>query len=655
MLCLLAAAGMAAALPAHAEPNPTAPPGIDANVQVVEQATGITRQIPRDGRLPVAPGEVLRVMLDRGDVVAVARAGQDLELTLKDGRKLVFEGDYAVDGAGKHAEVALQDEDGLLWWIRGEETGAFAYAEITSLAQVNVAPRVAADRGAGVHAARGIGGPIAEDASGGGAQAMSGANAAPADGLPQQAPLAQTAKAAVATGAKAKPAKAPPRVSGSALQEALPPPTDLGGMTITAKRPPGYVEAIGAQLDWLKAVRIAAGRYPTIAAAVASLRQQGDLVDAARAGYRPRLTAEVSNGNQGDNYGNGQVATLGFTQTLWDFGKTGSAVAQARAGQQRGQAGVLQAIDDVVQSTVAALIEVHREQQLEQVVQAQIAALQKVLDITEMRAQAGAATRSDPIQARSRVQAAQAHLLDVESQLKQWRSRLVTFTGPAVPETVADAPQATFARDADATDTDRLAAVLGAKAQRAQAEAALKNARASRWPTLELDASQNKRLGPAGNRYERIYGRDTYTSVLVALRGSLYQGGAASAQARASASALAAADAQVDTARLQAQDDLSRYRKQVRGLQGRIEVLQQRVDSITETRELYWDQYLSLGTRNVLDLLNAEQEIGQASEDLENARHDLLAAQLGQIVSAGLARDAFGLDGNTVQGVEIAP
>ncbi len=651
---------MATVVPVHAQGNPAASSSkTSANVQAVEQATGAVKQIPRGGRLPVAPGDVLKVMLDRGDVVAVERVGRDLVLTLKDGSTLAFQGKYDVDGAGKHAEVALQDDDGILWWIRGEETGAFTYAEITSLAEVSTTPpppppvtttESVATRGASTKATNGSGGPVAGDSAGGNGGVLASVSV---DVPPQDAPPARTGNAEAATGDKAKPGKALPHVSGSELLKALP-PTDIGGMTITARRPPGYVEQVGAQLEWLKAVRIAAGRYPTIRSAIAGLQQQGDLVDVARAGYMPRLTAEVTDGNQGDNYGSGQVATVGFTQTLWDFGKTGSAIAQARAGQQRGQAGVLQAVDEVVQGTVAALIEVHRDQQLERVAQAQIEALQKVLDITELRAQAGAATRSDPIQALSRVQAAQAHLLDIESQLKQWRSRLVTFTGPAVPEAVADAPQAAFARDADALEVDNLPAVLDAKAQRAQAEAALKNARASRWPTLEFDANQNKRLGPAGNRYERIYGKDTYASVLVALRGSLYQGGAASAQARASASALAAADAQVEAARLQAQDELSRYRKQVRGLQGRIDLLQQRVDSIIETRELYWDQYLSLGTRNVLDLLNAEQEIGQASEDLENARHDLLAAQLGQIVSAGLARDAFGLNGNAVQGVEIS-
>ncbi|WP_162374847.1 TolC family protein [Pseudoxanthomonas sangjuensis] len=425
-----------------------------------------------------------------------------------------------------------------------------------------------------------------------------------------------------------------------------------------SSRPPGYVASTpsGAELDWNEAVGIAVNRYPTVAAALATLGQQGEMVDVARAGYKPRVQAGVTSGGQGE-YGNGQVATLGLSQMLYDFGKTSSAVARERAGVRREQAAVLQAIDDVVDKTAQALIEVHRYQALQRTSQALIDALRKVREITEMRAEAGAATRSDPIQARARMEAAQARALEVDAQLRQWRSRLQTYVGPAAARAVADAPagMSDAAQEAGERDLWRVPAVLVAAAERDQAEAELDNARAQRYPTVSLEATANQRMGRAGNRYEQIYGKSSYGAAFISVGGALYQGGAAAARSRASAGALAAAEARLDAERLAASDNLRFHRERMDGLNGRIVVLEQRLQSIAETRELYWDQYLSLGTRNVLDLLNAEQEIGQAQEDLANARHDLWNAQLGYLVAAGRARAAFGLDNSRVQGMEILP
>lgn len=434
----------------------------------------------------------------------------------------------------------------------------------------------------------------------------------------------------------------------------------VAGERATRARAPGAEAPTGNAnaLDWREAVAIAVNRYPTITSAAGLLARQGDLVDVARAGYRPKVKAGVTSGEQGE-YGTGEVATLGVAQMLYDFGKTRSAVDRERAGVRREQAAVLQTVDEVVAQTARALIEVHRYQVLQQSALARIEALRKVQDITELRAAAGAATRSDPVQARARVEAAQAHLSEMASQLQQWRSRLMTYLGPsALPSQVQDAPEGLFDAGDSAVGDDQLRrqpVVLVAEAERAMAEAEMRGARAARYPTISFEANANKRMGPAGNRYEQIYGKDTYSSAFVSVNSSLYQGGALTAQSRASANALLAADANVEAARLSALDQLRASRERVDGLEGRLGMLEGRVRSITETRELYWDQYLSLGTRNVLDLLNAEQEISQSIEDLANARHDLLSAQLEWLVASGQARAAFGLDNMQVQGVEVLP
>ncbi|WP_165971135.1 TolC family protein [Luteimonas terrae] len=397
-------------------------------------------------------------------------------------------------------------------------------------------------------------------------------------------------------------------------------------------------------LDWAATVRNAVARYPAIAGARASIAQQSSLVDAARAGYLPRVQAEVTSGQQGE-FGTGQVASIGLSQMLYDFGKTRSAVARERAAERREQAELLVAIDGVIEQTCQALIEIHRYDSLLDALGDQMAALARVEEITRLRAEAGAATRSDPLQARARMEAVEAKRAASRAQIDQWRSRLESYVGAEdAARPVSAGPGDVLSRAPGSVDVDDLPTLQAARATRAEAEALLRNARARRYPTISLEANANHRLGTAGDRYEDLYGRRTYNNALVAVRSDLYQGGAVTAQARASASALEVADELLRTERLLALDTLRSQRRVRDGLLERISLFEQRVGSIVETRELYWDQYLTLGTRNVLDLLNAEQEIGQSTEDLVNARHDLWRAQLDLLLASGSARAAFGLD-----------
>ena len=431
-----------------------------------------------------------------------------------------------------------------------------------------------------------------------------------------------------------------------ALAQPRPPDAGLALGPAALAAPPGMpTRHDDAQaLDWPATVRSAVARYPAIAGARASIAQQASLVDAARAGYLPRVQAEVTSGQQGE-FGAGQVASVGLSQMLYDFGKTRSAVARERAAERREQAELLVAIDGVIEQTCQALIEIHRYEALLEALGEQMTALARVEEITRLRAEAGAATRSDPLQARARMEAVEAKRAASRAQIDQWRSGLESYVGAEdAARPVSAGPGDVLSRASEAVDVDDLPALQVARATQSEAEALLRNARARRYPTISLEANANHRLGTAGDRYEDLYGRRTYNNALVAVRSDLYQGGAVAAQARASASALEVAGELLRTERLLALDTL-RSRRRVRdGLVERIGLFEQRVGSIVETRELYWDQYLTLGTRNVLDLLNAEQEIGQSTEDLVNARHDLWRAQLDLLLASGGARAAFGLD-----------
>lgn len=402
----------------------------------------------------------------------------------------------------------------------------------------------------------------------------------------------------------------------------------------------GQRPALAAGVSWVEALQAAVDGFPVVAAARAGLARQESLVQVARAEFLPRVQSEITTGQQGE-FGTGQVATLGLSQLLYDFGKAGSALERERAGVRVEEAAVLAAVDDVLVETAHALIDVHRYARVLEVYAEQSQALARVHEITRLRAQAGATSRSDPLQAQARIEALLGRVIAARSQLRVARQRLAMLTGLDADADVHAPPEMVLVRAVNDVHVEQLPRVRMAYEARNQAQAGLRNARAQRYPTIALEANANRRMGQAGSRYEQIYGRSTYSTAFVTMRSSLYQGGAVSAQARASASALDAADAQLAAERLMAQEAIARHREEVMGYAQQMDSARARFESMRETRRLYWDQYLSLGTRTALDLLNAEQEVGQSREDVENIQSDLWRAQVDHLAAAGALRDAF--------------
>lgn len=474
-------------------------------------------------------------------------------------------------------------------------------------------------------------------------------------------PLLLCAQLAVATGATAQ--SVPAWNNAHSVMGLLEPPTlratdpvgaagvarALGAASGADTRSNPRAALSGSELDLLQAVRAAVGWQPVVAAAVAQLRQQGSVVEQMRAGYMPALSAGVNTGRQSAT-ARGTSFTLAASQMLYDFGKVGSQVSEAEAGVRRAQAEVLRQIDTVATQTALAFVELSRYQALAAIAEEQLAALRDVARVTDLRARLGASTRVDPVQARARVEAAQVYAQQLQTQTRQWRSRLKTLLGAEVPPRAAAMP-AERLEAALNVPAERLLwpSVLVAEAERQALEARLAGTRAARLPTLSLEASLS-RLGSGASN-----GRSTDHGVFFKLNSGVFQGGALQAQEEAALLGVQAAQARVEVARTEVQDRMAHLKEQIDGLTELQAPLSARQRSITDTRVLYREQYLSLGTRSALDLLNAEQEIAQAAFDVVQNRHDAWVAQINFIDASGQARAVYGLDHSNVHGLEVSP
>ena len=422
------------------------------------------------------------------------------------------------------------------------------------------------------------------------------------------------------------------------------------GMAQTAGAAGGIGNGPGAvEMSLPAAVRAAVDWHPRIRTAAGQVAQAGEGIAAARAGYYPQVRAGV--GTRVSNrdiapYDSRSLHTASVTvsQMLYDFGKVSGTVNQAEAGVATAQAQALLSVDEVARETALAWVELHRQQVLERIAGEQIKGVQALADLVNERERKGASSRSDVAQARSRVEASRAQLLSTQAQAVRWRAQLMYLTGARAPVAIVGEPPVPLAEACQggiSAQAFNPPAVRVAEAMRDAAKADLRVADANLLPTLSLDGSAGRGL----NARSRLPGENgVSTSVSLNFSAPLYEGGGNQARQRAAAHAVAAAESAVAQAQLVAQQSLQDAQAQSQGHAARLPVLAARIDSIRTTRDLYRQQYLQLGTRSLLDLLNAEQEYHTARFEQAEGMQELYRLGVECLYQTDRLRSTFAID-----------
>lgn len=385
---------------------------------------------------------------------------------------------------------------------------------------------------------------------------------------------------------------------------------------------------------------------PLLRGAEAAVIQAQTLTDAARAGYYPQLSAGVGYGNRVQNRSS-QTLTVGVSQMLYDFGKTGAGVAVAGAQASQAQFDLEQQTDAVAQATAEAAVRVHLQQQLVRIAEERVGAVALVQDLARDRATAGLSSQVDAIQAQARLEAARAEQWQALAQLDQARELLRAFLDQRLPPNIADLPEPlqAYARlDLD-RGIDDVPALRVARAELAAATAGLKQARAQAWPTLQIDASVERDIsGRADYRAGEEGDVRWLANVSWATQGNLIR-----QRIRSALYAQQQAAWKVNSAELSVGSARNAIAALLKGDQKRLGELDTRRNSITQVRELYREQY-KLGTRSILDTLNAEQEFYQAEADLETVRHEYWLRLVGYVGATGQTVAFYGLDARSPGG-----
>ena len=365
---------------------------------------------------------------------------------------------------------------------------------------------------------------------------------------------------------------------------------------------------------------------PTLAAERAQLRVTDENLPQALALRRPTVTGQ---GDVGEEYvdtnkqGSGSLTprdlSVGVTQPLWTGGRADAAISQAEYLVRAERANLLNTEETVLLQAATAHLDVVRDQTLLDLANNNVKVLEKSRDEAKAQLAAGVATKTDLAQAEARLAQGIADQRRNEANLINSRANYLQVVGdmPGTlqpPPAVANLPSSEDAALKQATVNNPQ--VITAQANEQAARAGIDVADAQLMPTLgvsgQLAHQDDQQLGGL---------RTDSAQVLLTLTVPFYQGGGEYSKIRAAKESYGASQNQIEAAlrvatlnATQAWQNLEAARANILSFQSQIEANTIAYSGVVEEQRV--------GTRTLLDVLNAQQELFTSQSNLATAQHD---------------------------------
>lgn len=404
---------------------------------------------------------------------------------------------------------------------------------------------------------------------------------------------------------------------------------------------------------------------PTLTGARASLRANDENVPIQKAAGRPSAQAS---GSFTESILKPTIAFTAPQRTvnaqaqlnvpIYSGGAVRNAVTGAKRRVDAGRASLRGTEASVFSQVVGAYMDVIRDSAIVSLNRANVGVLDVNLQATNDRFEVGDLTRTDIAQSQSRLALARSDLQTAEANLIRSRENYIALVGaapdnletppplPGLPESPDMAVQVAVADNPD---------ILAAKKQREAAVYDVRAARAAAKPTLSVvtqggytnfldtnfsfDNSGNPFLGPQINKS---------ASASVQLNVPLYQGGRPAAQVRQEQ----ALESQAIEREIEAERSvISQVRASYASWQASLQTIvssQAAVDATLLSLEGVRAEN-SVGSRTILDILNAEQEALNARVQLVSARRNAYVAGFSLLAAMGHAEaDDLNLGGGAL-------
>lgn len=337
---------------------------------------------------------------------------------------------------------------------------------------------------------------------------------------------------------------------------------------------------------------------------------------------------------------------------IYQGGAVRNAVKAAKLRVESGQANLRATEASIFSQVVAAYMDVIRDSAIVELNQKTAAVLRTNLEATSDRFEIGDLTRTDVAQSEARLALAESRLRGAEAQLINSRETYIRLVGdapidlqpppplPGLPESVDESVQIALNHNPDI-----ISASLNIDASRADVGAA----KAERAPKFSASVSggYNNYLNSQDNS-PNIGQSDTSAVAGVSMTVPLFTGGRSSAQVRQAQSRSSQAMEQyIEVERgviAQTRGAYAAWQANRRVIMANEQAVRANALSLEGVRAEN-----SVGTRTILEILNAEQEYLNAQVDLVAAERDAYVAAFTLLAAMGKgeARD-LGLDGGTL-------
>lgn len=390
---------------------------------------------------------------------------------------------------------------------------------------------------------------------------------------------------------------------------------------------------------------------PQLEADRARQRAQDDDVSRAWGGFRPQI---VVSGQFGRAHDGVEIPEQTFTgpevvhehltrrpdeeaiqvkQEIWDGGRTFSDVTHSKWAVANGRAILTSTEQTVLGGVVQSYYDLYRDQKILEIQKEFVRSLEDEKKAATARYGVKDVTRTDVAQSEARLARGLADLRQFEGNLETSRSAFILASG-LVPATLTDPPPLPVillpkTLDEALTEVERnpdlQAAVFAEKA----AEADITTAESGLMPDLSLVA-----LGTHNAHTDYTGTQITTGELMLEVTVPIYDGGISSARTRIAKHTFGQRRLTTDLQRIRTTDAIKRSWQNLQANNARIVALEEneRADLVALDGV---QQELKVGSRTVLDELNARQEVLDAQIALWRSRHDAAVGAYALLVAIG--------------------
>ncbi len=392
------------------------------------------------------------------------------------------------------------------------------------------------------------------------------------------------------------------------------------------------------------ALRMAYINNPSLRAARTELRVIHESLPQALSGWKPTLSADASiaaSDIDGSNFGGGNGSTakdLGFSldQPLYRGGQTFSETTAARYTIAAQNALLKIKGQDVLQETATAYMDVLRDQALLELSRNNREVIAQELEASRERFDVGELTRTDVSQSEARLAKAEADVTTVRGNLRSSRAVFEEVIGMPAGRLVQPVPHFELLeretlegliRIAEQESPDVAAAVYAHKA----AKEDINGVFGELLPEIGLFSSWNKTLDPAPGVI------DEQTTKMIGLSASipLYQAGSVRSRVRQAKEEANQRYLEIlESKRLVRRETIENWealqaaKAEIRSREAQVEASRVAQEGVRQEAEV--------GSRTILDILDADQEFLDAQVALVTAKRNKVVATFALLATLGL-------------------